>query len=182
MFYLSLGYIHLFFNLLNFYAVTRFLVTQLLVTALLCLVTNIPHCVFLFGRHWGMTGFYTGINKEKACHQQQQIRPTHNDEVSGPNTGVGDKRVVSVLNHMLLSLCSITHVSYVKQETVLFLLSWQTGNFRGLRTNNVDRHARKHTLPKTPLLVNQLRSHNVYMWKLCNPAPVKKIMVRQLKS
>ena len=26
--------------------------------------------MFLFGRHWGMTEFYTGINKEKACHQQ----------------------------------------------------------------------------------------------------------------
>ena len=119
MFYLSLEYIHLFFNLLNLYPVTRFLVSPLLVTALLCLVTNIPHCVFLFGRHCGMTAFYTGINKEKACHQQKQIRPTHNDEMSGPNPGVGDKRVVSVLNHMLLSLCSITHVPCLKQTTAI---------------------------------------------------------------
>jgi len=58
------------FNVLNFYPVSRFLVTPLLVAALLCLVTNIPHCVFPFGRHCGMTAFYTGINMEKACHQQ----------------------------------------------------------------------------------------------------------------
>ena len=85
--------------------------------------TNIPHCVFLFGRHCGMTAFYTGINKEKACHQQKQIRPTHNDEMSGPNPGVGDKRVVSVLNHMLLSLCSITHVPCVKQTTAILYVT-----------------------------------------------------------
>ena len=39
MFYLSLEYIHLFFNLLNLYPVTRFLVSPLLVTR---------YCVALF--------------------------------------------------------------------------------------------------------------------------------------
>ena len=39
MFFLSLGFIFLFFNLLNFYPVTRFLVTPLLVTR---------YCVTLF--------------------------------------------------------------------------------------------------------------------------------------
>ena len=38
MLFLSLGFIHYFFNLLNFYPFTLFLVTPLLVTALLCLV------------------------------------------------------------------------------------------------------------------------------------------------
>ena len=42
-FFLSLGFIIYFINLLNFYPVTRFLVTPLLVTALLCLVT--PFCL-----------------------------------------------------------------------------------------------------------------------------------------
>ena len=39
MYFLPLGYIYLFFNLLNFYSVTRFLVTPLLVTR---------YCVTLF--------------------------------------------------------------------------------------------------------------------------------------
>ena len=43
--------------------------------------------------------------------------------MSGPNPGVGDKRVVSVLNHMLLSLCSITHVPCVKQTTAILYVT-----------------------------------------------------------
>ena len=96
--------------------------------------------------------------------------------MSGPNPGVGDQPVVSVLNHMLLSLCSITHVPCVKQTTAILYVTC----FRGKQEFSEDWeqmtsipivHASPHEIrsrettryQRGRFLVRQLRSHNVYM-------------------
>ena len=105
--------------------------------------------------------------------------------MSGPNPGVGDKRVVSVLNHMLLSLCSITHFPCVKQTTAILYVTcfrgkqefsedWEQMTSIPLTHSHARESARKPRVTKRPILVSQatqIRSHNVCMWKFFNPTP-----------
>ena len=63
MFFLSLGFIYLFFNLLNFYPVTRFLVTPLIVTRYCVTLfsnTRLYVCIFLtiMATLWNWTFVY----------------------------------------------------------------------------------------------------------------------------
>ena len=72
--------------------------------------------------------------------------------MSGPNPGVGDKRVVSVLNHMLLSLCSITHVPCVKQTTAILYVTCFRGkqefseDWEQMTSTPIATHARTHEI------------------------------------
>ena len=72
--------------------------------------------------------------------------------MSGPNPGVGDKRVVSVLNHMLLSLCSITHVPCVKQTTAILYVTCFRGkqefseDWEQMTSTPIATHASSHEI------------------------------------
>ena len=109
--------------------------------------------------------------------------------MSGPNPGVGDKRVVSVLNHMLLSLCSITHFPCVKQTTAILYVTcfrgkqefsedWEQMTSISLTHSHARESARKPRVTKRPILVSQLRSGAITFacenFSNPTPAPSKK--------
>ena len=109
--------------------------------------------------------------------------------MSGPNPGVGDKRVVSVLNHMLLSLCSITHVPCVKQTTAILYVTcfrgkqefsedWEQMTSIPLTHSHARESAKKPRVTKRPILVSQLRSGAITFacenFSTPPPRPVKK--------
>ena len=107
--------------------------------------------------------------------------------MSGPNPGVGDQRVVSVLNHMLLSLCSITHVPCVKQTTAILYVTCFRGKQEFQRTGNKWRHTHSNARESTrnPHARNHALLRGRFWWvnsgaiTFFNPTPPPPTPLRQ---